>query len=123
MPLRHLLAALLLAATSAPALAARDVMVVLDNSGSMQKNDPSRLAPQAISEFVRNQPADTWVGIIVFSTGAELAAPLAAVDTATLNTALRRLNYKGQWTQTAAAIERALYELRQEGRPGADKAI
>jgi len=110
-------------AASAPALAARDVMLVLDNSGSMRKNDPSRLAVESVRQFIRSQPDDTRVGIIVFATGAELAMPLTRADAGDFGPALRRLDYRGRWTETAAAVERALYELRQEGRANADKAI
>lgn len=111
---------------AAPAWAARDVVLVLDNSGSMQGNDPSRLAVSAVREFIKTQPADTRVGIVQFAESAEMIAPLTPVDEASsdvLMNSLARLTYRGRWTQTASAVERALYELRQEGRANADHAI
>ena len=105
--------------------AARDVLLVLDNSGSMRKNDPNRLAPSAVAQFIERQPGDTRIGIVMFADEPELIVPLTAVDTgrAELTAAMDRLNYVGRWTQTAGAIERALYELHNHGRADAQRAI
>lgn len=117
-------AVLLLAA--GPALAARDVILVLDNSGSMRRNDPARLAGPAVMEFIQGQPPDTRVGILLFTSDPDLVMPLMPAEVAAdgaAQRALRQFNYQGQWTQTAGAVERALYELRTEGRPEASRAI
>jgi hypothetical protein len=117
-------AALLLAA--APAFAARDVVLVLDNSGSMRANDPARLAAPAVAEFIRSQPRDTRVAIVLFSTSTELVLPLMPAEVAAdgeAATALRKFNYRGAWTQIPQGVERALYELRNEGRPDASRSI
>lgn len=105
--------------------AARDVLLVLDNSGSMRKNDPNRLAPSAVAQFIERQPGDTRIGIVLFADEPELIVPLTPVDTgrAELTAAMDRLNYVGRWTQTAGAIERALYELHNHGRTDAQRAI
>src|SRR5258705_3261742 len=99
------------------AQAARDVLLVLDNSGSMRKTDPTRLAPSAVAQFIERQPSDTRVGIVMFADEPELVVPLTQVDSgrATLTGAMDRLNYVGRWTQTAGAVERALYELHTNG--------
>jgi len=122
--LRSIIAAGLLLA-SLPALASRDIMLVLDNSGSMRKNDPNRLAPSAVAQFIERQPSDTRIGIVMFADEPELVVPLTMVDggRATLTGAMDRLNYVGRWTQTAGAIERALYELHTNGRADAQRAI
>ena len=119
-----LLVALLGAA--GPALAARDVVLVLDNSGSMRANDPARLAAPAVAEFIKGQPPDTRVAIILFTADPQLVMPLTPAEVAAdgdAQQALTRFNYRGQWTQTAAAVERALYELRTEARPDARRVI
>ena len=117
-------AALLLAAL--PALAARDVVLVLDNSGSMRANDPARLAAPAVMEFIRGQPSNTRVAIVLFTADATLALPLMPAEVAAdgeAENALRKFNYRGAWTQIAAGVERGLYELRNDGRPEATRAI
>lgn len=123
---RRWAAALLLALAAAPAQAARDVLLVLDNSGSMRRNDPARLAAPAVAEFIRSQPRDTRVGIVLFDTAPTLALKLMPAELAAEGdaaAALKRFDYRGRLTQTAGAVERALYELRSEGRPGAARAI
>lgn len=125
--LRRGLVAVALLLAAAPALAARDIVVVLDNSGSMQGNDPARLAAPAVLEFIQGQPSDTRVGIVIFSTQAALVMPLTPSEVAADGEAealLRKhFNYRGRWTQIAAGVERGLYELRNEGRPEATRAI
>ena len=120
------LLALVLLVPALPALAARDVILVLDNSGSMRKNDPARLAGPAVTEFIRGQPPDTRVGILLFTADPRLVMPLTPAEVAgdgEAQRALAQFNYRGAWTQTAAAVERALYELRSEARPEAARVI
>jgi Mg-chelatase subunit ChlD len=123
---RGLVAAVLLCAVL-PAQAARDIMLVLDNSGSMRANDPANLAAPAVMEFIQGQPSGTRVGIVVFSTQAALVMPLtpaeAAADGVAEEALRQHFNYRGRWTQIPAGVERGLYELRNEGRPDATRAI
>ncbi|HEX7046564.1 MAG TPA: VWA domain-containing protein [Gammaproteobacteria bacterium] len=119
---------MLLAGTSAVAQAAapRDVMLVLDNSGSMRANDPARLSVSAVTDFIRSQSSDTRVGIVIFAGSPTLTKPLTPVmpgERERLLGGLDNLDFSGQWTETAAAVERALYELRVNGREDAGKAI
>lgn len=119
-----LAAAMLLAAW--PASAGRDVVLVLDNSGSMRANDPARLAAPAVAEFIASQPRDTRVAIVLFGADAKLVLPLMPAEVAAdgeAATALRQFNYRALWTQTAAGVERGLYELRNEGRADATRAV
>jgi len=114
------------AACADAALASRDVILVLDNSGSMRKNDPQRLAPSAVAQFIQRQSPDTRVGVVLFGESAELVTPLTAAGSASFDDFRRatdKLDYTGRWTQTAGAVERALYELRINGRPGALRAV
>jgi hypothetical protein len=111
----------------APVFAAsQDVVLVLDNSGSMRTNDPGRLAGKAVTDFVSRQSPDTRVSVIEFSTTPVVLMPLTPVDDAAkaaVAAAVARLDYRGQWTDTGAALERALYELDNHGRGDARKYI
>lgn len=109
-----------------PAFASQDVVVVLDNSGSMKANDPNRLAAKAVTDFVANLKGDVHVSVIEFATTPTLLMPLTPLDdTARLQVqqAVGKLDYRGQWTDTGAALERALYELDTHGRPDALRCV
>lgn len=109
-----------------PAYASQDVVLVLDNSGSMRTNDPNHLAPKAVTDFVSSQGADTRVAIIEFATTPKVLMPLTAVNDNTRSQAfivVQQLDYRGQWTDIGAALERALYELDQHGRSDAQKYV
>ena len=110
-----------------------DVLFVLDNSGSMRQNDPRRLTARAVEGFIaqveQNPEIDARVGLVLFDERAELVSPLAdsrsmaSSGRSGLDRALARLRFSGQRTNTAAGVERALYELRDQGREGARRAI
>lgn len=113
-------------AFSLPAFASQDVVLVLDNSGSMRTNDPNRLAGKAVTDFVASLKGDVHISVIEFATNPTLLMPLTPLDdTARLQAqqAVARLDYRGQWTDTGAALERALYELDAHGRPDSLRCI
>ncbi|HEV2322035.1 MAG TPA: VWA domain-containing protein, partial [Gammaproteobacteria bacterium] len=102
--------------------APQDVVLVLDNSGSMRTNDPSRLAGKAVTDFVGRLGPETRVSIIEFATNPAVLMPLTAMNEDARNgaeAAVAKLDYRGQWTDTGAALERALYELDTHGRSDA----
>jgi len=66
-----------LATPYATAQAPRDIMLVLDNSGSMRRNDPRFLTKKVVSDFVARLPADTHIGIVIFDEKVNLALPLS----------------------------------------------
>ncbi len=125
-PIRLIVCMLILWGLAAAAVAApQDVMLVLDNSGSMRKNDPDHLAAAAVKDFIDRQANDTRVGLIVFASRPDLLSGLTPLtdDRSGLRADLRKLDYSGRYTDTASALERALYELRMNGREGAAKSI
>ena len=115
------------ARSAAAAGSGLDLLLVLDNSGSMKQNDPHFLTRAVVTEFVdaKRLPADTRVGVVMFADNATMTLPLTAIGDARqpLEASLERLDYSGKLTDTAAAVERALYELKHQARPGADTAI
>ncbi len=105
----------------------QDLIFVLDNSGSMHENDPDILTKSMVSAFIKELKKVDRVGIIIFDESARLAVPLTLLDTPAsrkkLSGALNQINYHGQRTNTPAAIERAVYELRTTGRPDSRRSI
>jgi len=121
-----ILGAWLALSAAMPVYAAQDVVLVLDNSGSMRGNDPNRLASKAVTDFINGQAEDTHVSLIEFATTPTVLMPLTAVNAETRAqalTSLQKLDYRGQWTDIGAALERALYELDTHGRSDAQKYV
>jgi hypothetical protein len=117
---------LLLPLPGAPQAPSKDVILVLDNSGSMKKNDPGFLAKQAVEQFISGLDDQTRAGVLIFDQSVNLAVPLTPVTDESrevLRGSLAQINYRGQFTDSPSAIERALYELKTTGRAEADKAI
>jgi pSer/pThr/pTyr-binding forkhead associated (FHA) protein/Mg-chelatase subunit ChlD len=104
-----------------------DVMLVLDNSGSMKKNDPGFLTREVVTNFVDNLGADSRLGMVVFDEEAELAETLKELSTVESKTAfldsLNKVDYKGKFTNSPAGVERAIYELKTNAREEAQRVI
>lgn len=99
-----------------------DVLLVLDNSGSMKTNDPQFLTRQAVEAFVTAQEPGMRIGMVIFGEKVKLVLPLSTLSDASdpaLQAALAELDYSGQWTNTADALERGIYELKTQGREDA----
>jgi len=104
----------------------KDVVVVIDNSGSMIKNDPDFLATSAVSQFISGLDTQTQIAIVIFDQNVSLAVPLTPLSIDARDavlSSLDKVNYKGLFTDSPAAIERAIYELKNNGRPSAQKSI
>lgn len=115
------------ASTPIPENGLVDVMVVIDNSGSMRKNDPHFLTPKTVRTFLEQLPEGTRVGMVLFDERARLLQPLIELTDADamkrLADNLEKIDYHGKFTDSAAGIERAAYELKTNGRSGARKSI
>jgi von Willebrand factor type A domain/FHA domain len=117
----------LLAGFAGPALAAEqaslDVVFALDNSGSMQTNDPKRLLHEAVKAFAGRLGPSDQLGIVSFDQGVHTLIELGAVAPGSVDTALRRINYRGAWTDIPGGLEAARYELEHRGRTDAQKVV
>ena len=104
-----------------------DIILVLDNSGSMKKNDPKFLTREVVTNFVNGLGENSRLGMVIFDQEARLAEPLnelsAAKAKATFLMSLDKVNYRGQFTNSPAGIERAIYELKTNAREDAQKVI
>ncbi|MFB3116656.1 MAG: VWA domain-containing protein, partial [Gammaproteobacteria bacterium] len=104
----------------------KDVILVLDNSGSMKKNDPQFLTKQAVTEFINKLDESTRAAIIIFDQDVRMAVPLTDITSASrqgLLDSLSKINYRGLYTNSPAAIESAIYDLKNNGREEARKII
>jgi len=104
----------------------KDVILVLDNSGSMKSNDPDFLTSRAVREFIDGLDTSTRIAIIIFDQGVALSVPLTQISTVSrveVLQSLDKINYQGLFTDSPAAIERAIYELKNNSRDDALKVI
>lgn len=105
----------------------RDIMLVLDNSGSMRQNDPGFLTKKVVSDFVAGLPSSSQAGIVIFDEKVDLAVPLSPLTTnegrQKITSSLSRVTFSGKLTDSPAGIERAMYELKSRGRKDATKVI
>jgi pSer/pThr/pTyr-binding forkhead associated (FHA) protein/Mg-chelatase subunit ChlD len=117
----------------APVLAAEsadpliDLVFVIDNSGSMRKNDPKFITPKVVETFVRQLPESAQVGVVLFDQNARILSPMTGIsgkqDGNEIISGLKKIDYRGQFTNTPMGMERAIYELKTHGRPLAEKGI
>jgi pSer/pThr/pTyr-binding forkhead associated (FHA) protein/Mg-chelatase subunit ChlD len=104
-----------------------DMVFVVDNSGSMVKGDPEFMSRSLVSKFLEGLSGDDRVSFVIFDESFRLAMPLTPVaEKATgrkISEAMSKVDYNGQYTNVPAAIERAICELRDNGRKKAEKLI
>ena len=102
-----------------------DIVLVIDNSGSMRKNDPKFLTRNVVTNFLTGFEKRSRFGIVIFDQEAEVVEPLIAITDLEAEDkflkSLDKVTYSGQFSNTPAAIERAIYELKINGRAEAQK--
>ncbi|MGH8522821.1 MAG: VWA domain-containing protein [Gammaproteobacteria bacterium] len=106
--------------------AAQDIVLLIDNSGSMRKNDPRSLTKQAVAQFVQSSPAGSRVALIMFDKKVEVLAPLTPINETTrldLLTRLDRIAFNGPLTNSAEALSRAIETLKQSGETQGTKTV
>jgi pSer/pThr/pTyr-binding forkhead associated (FHA) protein/Mg-chelatase subunit ChlD len=105
----------------------RDIILVIDNSGSMLKNDPQFLTRNVVTEFLSGYRGKGRIGMVIFDQEARMVQPLLEMKglktRARFMESLKMVNYKGLFSDTPAAVERAIYELKINGRTDAQKII
>jgi Mg-chelatase subunit ChlD len=104
-----------------------DVLFLLDNSGSMIANDPRFITRDVVTKFIMNLKSGFRVGMVTFDQDASLIESLSRIDDSAdserFMQSLDKIDYKGQYTNTPAGVERAIYELKSNGREDAEKVI
>jgi uncharacterized protein YegL len=103
-----------------------DIVLVLDNSGSMRKNDLNFLTSVAVRAFIAGLDDDNHLAIVSFDQHVKVLEPLAALNAAhraALLASLSSINYRGLLSNSPKAIEKSIYELRTHGRANSEKSI
>jgi hypothetical protein len=111
---------------AASAVAEQAVVLIIDNSGSMKKNDPRSLTKQAVTQFIQDVPLGTQVALILFDKEAKALAPLTPIDESTrldLLTHLSQINFKGPLTNSGEALAQGLEELKKHSQSAAEQYI
>ncbi len=111
---------------AASAIAEQAVVLIIDNSGSMKKNDPRSLTKQAVTQFIQDVSPGTQVALILFDKKAKTLAPLTPIDESTrldLLTHLSQINFKGPLTNSGEALAQGLEELKKHGQSAAEQYI
>ena len=106
--------------------AKEDIIFVIENSAAMKPFDPEVSAPGQVEAFLQQLPDSVKTALLLFDQNVTLAAPFHhnnAGDKNSLPQALKLVDYQGEFSNSAAAIERALYELKKNARSGAGQSI
>lgn len=117
------LAAVMLLSLAAAASAAEtrtqnaDIVLVMDDTGSMTWNDPLELAKVAIEQFGVNMPfADTHIGVVTFSTEVIQKFPMVRLDAQSQSDlkdfASKALTRKGMYTDLSVGLAEAVRMLQ-----------
>lgn len=118
--------ALALCASAQPARGF-DLVVVLDESGSMKKTDPGNSRCAATEMFVRLCDERQRVALMGFSSSARLLSDLEPMGAGpareSLIAALRGVRSSDSWTNIETGLRQALDELIRSGSPGKPRAI
>jgi len=109
-----------------PAPIKNDIVLMIDNSGSMRRNDPHFLTKKAVTGFVENLSGDTQVALLIFDHDINMSVPLTIVNQSTQDTILsnmEKIDFRGRLSKIPSAMERAIYELKMNGRDDSQKTI
>ena len=100
-----------------------DMMLVLDTSESLRRNDPNDFRSAGAIGLVESlsPKSDTQIGVVAFNSKSELALPLTS-DRGEAIDALGEMQRSGG-TNLAAGIITALAELEANGRPGSSRVV
>lgn len=104
-----------------------DLVIVIDDSGSLASSDPSNQRFTALQSLLNNisTSADIRLGVVFFSDAAKLEVPLDTAANATkgINAAVAAHATPYGGTATDLALKAATAELTTNGRSGASKVI
>lgn len=104
----------------------KDIIFVLDNSGSMRKNDPEYLMKDVLKKFIDEIDKSSRIAITIFDNKIQKILPFTQISDQSKQSvldSLSQLDYKGLQTNSPAAIESAIYDIKNNAREGTLKII
>jgi hypothetical protein len=110
----------------AEAVAPRDIVLLVETAHNLAGDDPAELFKPGLNAFLRELSGDTRVAVLGFDTDVRVMLPLRPVTDATRERVLsivRDMDYGSGQSNSAIALERAIYELKNTGRASAARAI
>lgn len=97
----------------------RDIVLVIDNSGSMMVTDPDRQRLQAAKNLVEQMDRRNRVGVILFNVDATILQPLTEVGTdaqkQAVNTKLDEITDTMEGTDIGLALSETLLHIQEQG--------
>lgn len=99
-----------------------DVVFVVDESGSMETNDPSRVRVRAVQRFIDQMNAEDRAAIVGFSSGARNLVGLTDDKELAYSKSNLILENNGG-TEIYKGIEKGIEEMKYRGRRDADRIL
>lgn len=104
----------------------KDIVFIIDNSGSMKKGDPDFLTKKAVAEFIKKLTDDTQVAVLIFDHRINLAVPLTMASISnqeSILASLDHIDYRGMLTNIPDAMKAAISEIRKNGQDKSQRSI
>ncbi len=112
--------------TPGDAAAQRDIVVLVDTAASASDEATRRLLGPGLGEFLQDLPADNQIAVFTFAAQTQSLVPLGPLTPESregIAQVLADPSAGERLSNSAIALERAIYELKHKGRSTADKAI
>jgi Mg-chelatase subunit ChlD len=104
----------------------QDVVLVVDNSASMRKNNLGNSTKTAMTQFIRDCNEEMRIALLVFDKTVRMAVPLATASARNrdfLISKISQVNFQGAFTNIPEALLKAISELKLNGQANAAKSI
>jgi hypothetical protein len=126
MVLKWAIGLVFLASVSVTAAAERDVVIVLDNSRSMERFDAAGLVRSAVSRSLHELNGNAQTALVLASDTPAVAIPLIPLTVeahARFHNALQQLTYRDNYPDIALALQQSVHELVYSGREKVERSI
>lgn len=99
-----------------------ELVLVMDNSGSMRQNDPQRLSHQFLGSLISSRDKNYWVAIISFAGDAKVLNGLKHPHPQ-IEEIEEKIDFTGRYTNIPLALKEAYELLKADGRKDASLSV